>query len=382
MFIEFFAIQFILFLICVFCGYKYNKTRNKIYLGLFIFSFTLIEGLRFGRGIDYNVYYQVYVSHQNGTYENGKALIFDYLCEFLVFLNLPYQSIIIICSGILAVSAIIWLEKYPKVIFYSLPWFYLVALPTTENLFRWYTAFAFVLIGMDYLIRGKTKLYFIFSIIGIGFHTFIILPVILFYLLNKAKSIIFKPIWAIGLYIIISIAWSSDFMLNLMPMANLILSQLPAYQGYADNLSQWLNGSYHGLAGELSIFRQILNLILFSYLIVVGRKAMGQDKNILLYYNIMVIGIISYPAFRPIELADRFNQLFIFFQCIIGAYCLFYTFSNTIAKKKYLLITLFVIAILSQDLYKYLMPDNKYYTYYIWNSGKWNSFPTEYLDDY
>lgn len=31
----------------------------------------------------------------------------------------------------------------------------------------------------------------------------------------------------------------------------------------------------------------------------------------------MLLGIITYPAFAPIELFDRFNQLFLFFNALL-----------------------------------------------------------------
>ena len=85
---------------------------------------------------------------------------------------------------------------------------------------------------------------------------------------------------------------------------------------------------------------------------------------------------------RVIELADRFNQLLMFFQCIIGAYCLFYTFKDVYLRKKYLFFSIFIISILAQKTYTYLTPNNKYYTLYIWNSGNIESLPIEYLDHY
>lgn len=383
MFLEFFCIQLLLFLICTYCGYKYRKKGHKnIYFWLIVLGFTLIEGLRFGRGIDYNVYHNVFVLHQIGSYENGKAILFDSLCELLVILNLPYQSMILICSGILSFSIMSWLKHYPLVLMSSLLWFCSSYLITTENLFRWYTAFSFVLLGLHELINCNTKKYILFSSIGAGFHIMMIFPIILFYLLNKLKSNIVNPWIALLLYIVLSIVWSSDFMLKFIPFANFIITQVDSYQSYGDNLSQWLTGTYHDDVEKLSMIRQILNFIFYAYLLVVGRKIVDKNKKLLLYYNILIIGIISYPAMRVIELADRFNQLLMFFQCIIGAYCLFYTFKDVYLRKKYLFFSIFIISILAQKTYTYLTPNNKYYTLYIWNSGNIESLPIEYLDHY
>ena len=92
----------------------------------------------------------------------------------------------------------------------------------------------------------------------------------------------------------------------------------------------------------------------------------------------MLLGIISYPAFAPIELFDRFNQLFLFFQCLIGSYCIIYSIRN-FSYRKYALLSLLTIIILGQGFYKRLTPSNKYFTYYIFNAPVDGCLPIEWL---
>ena len=386
MFYTYFFLQSFLLVTCIFVGFKVKNSRiRNIYLWLFVVCFTLIEGLRFGRGIDYNVYYRVFDMHENGSYEYGQgaSFLFDWLCGLLVSCELPYQALIIICSGILGFTGVFWLRRYPSVMAISLPWFFLLVVLTAENLFRWYTAFSFLLLGLDGLFNRNVKQYFIWLVCAMGFHIMIVFPAVVFFLIYKLERPLCSSTIAIVLYIIISIVWSTDFMYSFMSIANFFLSFFEHYaEVYGNNLESWMDGSYHGLIQQ-SLIRQILNFFFYAYLIIVGRKVVKYNPKLLLYYNIMLVGIIAYPALYQIELMDRFLQLFLLFQCLIGAYCVYYTIKIPIFFRKYLLYTFFVFVCLVQKTYVYLTPSNKYFTYYIWNNDtRMECFSTDYLDEY
>lgn len=376
----YFFLQFLLLLVSIYCGVKINKNNMKnVYVLIFILTFTLIEGLRFGRGIDYNVYYYSFQTKDVFDVCKSNTILFDLLCFLLIKLGLPYQALIICSSSILAIAGTKLLIQYPKVLLLSLPWFYFQTF-SAENLFRWYTAFSFLLLGIPYLLKDKTYIYLVCCIIGVLFHIMMAIPAILFYIISKAKSSLLSPWVSILIYLFLSLVWSSSFMKNFISPINYLLSFWEHYSDvYGGNLSSWLDGSQHGLA-EFSIIRQVLDLCKNIFLIFIGYKLIQKTKykELVFYYNSMLLGIISYPAFAPIELFDRFNQLFLFFQCLIGSYGVIYSVRN-FSYRKYALLSLLTIITLGQGFYKRLTPSNKYYTYYIFNAPVDDCFPVEWL---
>lgn len=376
----YFFLQFLLLLVSIYCGVKINKNNMKnVYVLIFILTFTLIEGLRFGRGIDYNVYYYSFQTKDVFDVCKSNTILFDLLCFLLIKLGLPYQALIICSSSILAIAGTKLLIQYPKVLLLSLPWFYFQTF-SAENLFRWYTAFSFLLLGIPYLLKDKTYIYLGCCIIGVQFHIMMAIPAILFYIISKAKSSLLSPWVSILIYLFLSLVWSSSFMKNFISPINYLLSFWEHYSDvYGGNLSSWLDGSQHGLA-EFSIIRQVLDLCKNIFLIFLGYKLIQKTKykELVFYYNSMLLGIISYPAFAPIELFDRFNQLFLFFQCLIGSYGVIYSIRN-FSYRKYALLSLVTIITLGQGFYKRLTPSNKYYTYYIFNAPVDGCLPVEWL---
>lgn len=376
----YFFLQFLLLLVSIYCGVKINKNNMKnVYVLIFILTFTLIEGSRFGRGIDYNVYYYSFQTKDVFDVCKSNTILFDLLCFLLIKLGLPYQALIICSSSILAIAGTKLLIQYPKVLLLSLPWFYLETF-SAENLFRWYTAFSFLLLGIPYLLKDKTYIYLVCCIIGVQFHIMMAIPAILFYIISKAKSSLLSPWVSILIYLFLSLVWSSSFMKNFISPINYLLSFLEHYTDvYGGNLSSWLDGSQHGLA-EFSIIRQVLDLCKNVFLIFLGHKLIQKTKykELVFYYNSMLLGIITYPAFAPIELFDRFNQLFLFFQCLVGSYGVIYSVRN-FSYRKYALLSLLTIITLGQGFYKRLTPSNKYYTYYIFNAPVDGCLPVEWL---
>ena len=382
MFVRFFIIQFILLIICFFVGKNIKNRKSDFpYIFLFIVGFSVIEGLRFGRGIDYNVYYHSFKALDSGAREESSAFFYFLLCKFISYFDLPYQYVIFINSLILSVAGVLWLRRFPLVMIISLPWFYLLSF-AAENIFRWYTSFSFVLLALPFFLNRRYVPFLILSVVACGFHIMMIIPIGLFVLICLKKRILLDPIIVLVIYTGTLIIWSSEYMENFVFLANYALSYFDTYsEMYGGDMEAWLNGTQNGLI-EFSITRQVFIAILFFYLIFVGKKIVNLHPWLIPYYNIMSTGILLYPIYGQIELLNRFGQLFLFFQCIIGAYCIFYSFKNLYLRRRFLLWSLVVVFYISYSFYSRLTPKNEYFTYYIWDAEGAEYFPVEKLDSY
>lgn len=382
MFLRFFLLQSLLLAICMWCG-KRIAINKDIYRNAFIIilAFSLIEGLRWGRGIDYNIYVGVYDSFLIGDPYMTEAFLFDLLLTVMAYLNLPYQFLIIFSSFLLIICGMKWMMKYPEIMFFSVPWFYILTF-SAENLFRWYIAAGFLLVAITEFLDEKRRKALVYTIISVGFHPMMALLAILFLVLSFKKNILIVPLGALCIYIGISVVWSTDFMRMLVPFANYVLSNSEKYSShYGTDVESWLVGDVNEM-GDVSTFRIFLDFILCVFLLFKGAKIAQKKRELMLYYNIMAMGLILSPAMKSIELCDRFNQIMLIFQCIIGGYCLKDSICSKKKKGFSLVLSLFIILILGQNTFKRLTPTNKYYTYYIWDAnGKKNLSPHD-LDTY
>ena len=113
-----------------------------------------------------------------------------------------------------------------------------------------------------------------------------------------------------------------------------------------------------------------------------GKKVVIEKPQLLLFYNILCVGIILFPVMQPIELFFRINYLFMFFQILIAAYCFYFTFS----QKKRINIGLRCLGFLVLLFYinniegKFLISD-PYKTMYIWDAGNLKSLPIDLFMD-
>lgn len=378
---QFFLLQNTLLVIFIIVGFWCSKRKN-VYpiIVIAILLYTIIEGLRFGRGIDYNLYYDVYDQIENSSLETNHEVLFISLCRLLIFLGIPYQGFILLCSFILITCGVSFLKKHSEVLLYSLPLFFSVSL-LAENLIRWFLGFSFVLLALSALSEGHNIKFVIWSVLGGCFHYGLFFVIIPFFIISRIKQILLPPWIAIGLYFILAVVWSNDFMLNFSNLVNILFSTSERFSMYAMDADSWLMGANR----EQTIIPFTTHIRLFctyTYLLFVGKKVVIEKPQLLLFYNILCVGIILFPVMQPIELFFRINYLFMFFQILIAAYCFYFTFS----QKKRINIGLRCLGFLVLLFYinniegKFLISD-PYKTMYIWDAGNLKSLPIDLFMD-
>lgn len=133
------------------------------------------------------------------------------------------------------------------------------------------------------------------------------------FIISRIKQILLPPWIAIGLYFILAVVWSNDFMLNFSNLVNILFSTSERFSMYAMDADSWLTGANR----EQTIIPFTTHIRLFctyTYLLFVGKKVVIEKPQLLLFYNILCVGIILFPVMQPIELFFRINYLFMFFK--------------------------------------------------------------------
>ena len=296
--------------------------------------YTLNVGLRYGRGIDYNLYGMSYEELEVGR-EIDWDVSFLYIARFLISLGIPWQGYVLLMSCIFIFATIILLRAYKDVLPYALPLFALFSMSHVENMVRWYMGFSFVMIGLSFLLEGEkraNKRFWLFSAIACTFHIALLPLPVVFYLLQRKEKVLLTPIWVCILYFGIGFFFQTEFMMRLVELANIMGMMLGGvserFQNYGDDAEYWLTGGFAG-ADPRSAFPDKQEILFFLCIVWLGYKAIKDcDKKYIFVYNMFVIGLLTNPIALQIELVGRFNAPFMFFRAIVLACIIKHVFVN------------------------------------------------------
>ena len=287
-----------------------------------ILVYTLNEGLRFGRGIDYNtggIGYETYASYSREVYET--YIGYNFLVRILVNLGIPWQGCVMIMSFLFIVGLLYLMRSFKEVVPFALPLFALVSSGTVENLFKWYLAFSFFMIGLSYQLEQLDKLnvkYVIFSCVAILFHTAFIPVPIIFYLLTKLNKPLLPPFLSIPLFFAIAFLFQTSFMLNFVDFFNTASLLSDRLEHYTEDAEMWFTQGFHGR--ETMALPGIYDLLFFMAVVSLGYKCiklMGQKY--IFIYNLFLIGFLLKPITNQIPLFARYDEVLFFFRAIVLA---------------------------------------------------------------
>lgn len=317
--LTFFLLRILVVSITLICGFQYSKdSSKKVFLIIPILIISLNEGLRFGRGTDYNVYFFNYHNIISDYDVRSNELLFVALCKLNDMLGLPYQGLVYFMSLILIVSGAFFLKNHKNIIPFALPLFMLFTIEA-ENLMRWFTAFSFLLIGISCLEQNNIKYFVVFSVCAFLFHSGIIVVIPIFLFLHYVRKPLLKPLFSCVIYIFIYLFFKTSFMLNFVQYMN-VFSGMTQFAGYVENADEWLTGTANFVAQKLNIGIVVMDLIVIK----IGYEMLIYKPKLTYLYNLCLIGTILSPALNQIEILYRLCLLFKLFQFVIIAYAVYF----------------------------------------------------------
>lgn len=334
-----------------------------------LLAFTLNEGLRFGRGIDYNHYWDYYMDVARGweLHENIGFLLIE---KCFLFFGLPFQALVIFMSFMFIFSTLMLMKHYKGVVMYALPLWVFFSKEPVENMVRWFLAYSFILIGLSYLLSTDNKrlyYYALFSLVGSTIH-YAIFPIpLIFYLVSLREKPLLSPKIGVAIFLLIAVFYEAGMLLPLVNVFTLLL-QLPGFDkfaGYETYIDFWLTDNAIGAEKGVGILLsfQICMLIIAGYYC-----CRNSGRKYVFAYNLFLIGAFLYMIGINVELADRYMRTFYFFAAIV--------FCDIIRQCKFRLvpyhpIILLLCCILLLNSYYGAMrsPFNKYpqLSMYVWN---------------
>lgn len=288
-----------------------------------ILAFTIVEGLRFGRLIDYNVYYFRYESIGENFNSENYELLFKLIIYAFYNSGFSYPFFIAACSLFLIFSVFVLFQNYRQYLQYVLPLLPFCVVQS-ENYIRWYLAFSFVLLALYCLIQDqKRKAYLAFAC-AVFTHvgSALLLPILIFG--NRLDKLQINPSVASVLCVITTLAMSVSDMNILVGISNFLLSigignidsRIASYLSQTELL---INGEFgrSGYYAARTLSNNIRILLAFIPLIIYGKRIMRCERYGLLIYNLFVIGAILYPILSTVEIFDRYASALTFFSCIV-----------------------------------------------------------------
>lgn len=341
------TIYILLLLLMTLCMFFSGKIMQKVGNGFWkssfmaIVAFTLNEGLRFGRGVDYNTY----ATNQFLEIEQkiSDPIITDWLfvaiSRMIISLGGGWQVMVLFMSFTLIYAICFFIYHHAKdVAPWALTVFALLYSKSPENLMRWYLALSFVIIGITYYLNDsnllKNKLLFVlFSILGFLCHYGIILVPVAFLFLFIIKRIFLNPLITIGLYFVFAILFSMEFMKYFLDFVQLFsyLNDTTA-NVYLDNSDYYvIEGGIASKNGNIgfmpfSLFGVHMIGIFLGYKVIKAKK----DSVLNFCFNCYSLGFALYSIGNQNELLNRYVQCFQLFGFIVLAYALYFLFHKNI----------------------------------------------------
>ena len=341
-----------------------------------IVVYALVEGLRWGHLVDYNVYAVRYgfVDSWFTNVEHSSPM-FTIIVYALKSIGVPYSMFIVLQCGFLMFSGIFLLQDYKTYAKWILPCF-LIAFSANENFIRFFLGLSFFFIALYYLTKGNTVKYVLFSIVGCLIH-FGVIPLIVFFMfsriLNKRS---FPPIISCILFVVSTFAISISDLHIIVSVTDFLLKPFSnadyQFVTYANSMDRVIMGEGGAKLGvkTAQLSNQIKNLLTYVPVILLAPKWINRYEWGNFVYNVMIINIIISPIFTQVELMGRFTQALGIF-CALGVAV---TFSNYTKKTLIVENKCYLILFLSLFCYFYGFINSPfvrqdYEMYFIWDSN-------------
>lgn len=362
-----------------------TKTRKEYWrIALIpIIVFALVEGLRWGRLIDWNNALVEYNELNSFITEQQQSNpLYTIILYSLKCLGFSFPFFVVLQCGFLFFSALFLLQDYKQYLRWVLPCL-LIAFVNNENFIRFYFSVSFVFIAIYFYLNGSFKKYISFSVISVLVH-FAQLPFVLLFplvkFLNKKQ---FPEYICIVVYVVLLFFSNVSQMTFLVRASDYIVSVFGLESDYSlfsrlSSMDDIINGSAYGTEGRLFVrswSNMVANVLLYVPLLLLAPACLKNAKYGNLVYNLTAINLILTALLGQAELLHRFPMTFNIFVVISFASVIV----SNINKKGlfiliYMMLFLYFYAFLNAPFVR-----EDYMMYFLWDS---NGAATNYMPYY
>ena len=363
-------LHIILCVIFVFGSGKISKCNNKEYWRKcipLIVAFTLEEGLRWGRDVDWTLYYGVY-ENIGKDFDIEFEFLFQFLFKTMAIAGLPYYTFITFCSFMWIFSLCYFVRPYKKCIKFFLPICLLYFTVMVSNTFRWYLAMSFFLIALRNLLDGRKGIGVIFLICTLGTHTaaFFMSMIGVVFVYTLKKRLLLKPIVVITISLVFILLFNIDSIQNYMNFFKFFSTE--RFDNYFNNGEQWFYSETR--KGDRKNLIEYILLMVPFYIVLFSTYHLQLKKTILdgeLFYSLLTVLILLRSLTSGIELLQRMSMYYEFVFVLLASYVFVFR-NNIIGSTRFLLIIVVLFILYKGYIGYFKLYENEELMKYIWSS--------------
>lgn len=218
-----------------------NETHYWKYSSIGIIVYSLVEGLRWDRGVDYMHYYQDITGN---LYTNYSEIVYVWWTEFFKFTDLPYWTAFIFYSFLLIHGFYFLLKRFKKQAVWALPLFFIVTVASSENLIRQYLAVSMFEYALYFFLEKKYFKSVIFALLTIQTHNAVIILIagaLLVHYIHFDKTIK-NGYLLIVIYLCFYYFWDPAFLSPLTTwLSSLNVGDASSMSSYLEDASFWFS---------------------------------------------------------------------------------------------------------------------------------------------
>lgn len=342
-----------------------------------VISFSLIQGLRYGRGTDYYHYSLQFVYRDVDT--NPFFNTFNFLLESI---GINRYSCFVIYAFFFVTCGMCFLKQYRKYAKYTFPCFLIGFMYFNEYVIRQAFSFSFVFLYLTCLFKWNLKFnYFVkhkvylvllilFAFLSISIHSANIITLFVFTFLYyfvrfPIHYYVTVPIYFLCVYILPSIF---DFS-YLQPLLNFVGDYNERALDYVSNSEKWFSLKGADNIYTRNVYVQVFEFVGTSSLFFLGYKTIkNKSTNCLAMstmLNVFFIGVSIQSLFRNLEILNRIGHVLYYIGFIVLAIVLYYKPKIQRSELKFYYASLVWFL---YDYLKYVFFPNPLFIKYIWDA--------------
>ena len=211
------------------------------YASICIIVYSLVEGLRWNRGVDYPHYYQDLTGK---LFTDYSELVYVWWTDLFKFVGLPYWVGFVFYSFLFVLGFCYIMKLFRKQAVWALPLFFIITVGSSENLIRQFIAMSMFEFFLYFFWVKKYKKSIVFALLTLQTHTSVLLIVLAALTIHYMKfdRKIQSGYILVGVYLLFYYFWKPEYLAPFtMWLSSLSLGDSSNMTSYLENAEFWFS---------------------------------------------------------------------------------------------------------------------------------------------
>ena len=326
----FWGLRLVVFLSLLYSGYliSYKDKDGKSFwkfssIGIIVYS--LVEGLRWNRGVDYPHYYQDLTGK---LFTDYSEYVYVWWTELFKFTGLPYWIAFIFYSFLLIHGFCCLMKHFKKQAIWALPLFFIITVGSSENLVRQFLAVSMFEYALYFFWEKKYVKSIVFVILTMQTHNSVLLTIAfaLFVHFVHFDKKIKTGYLLVTIYLFFYYFWDPSYLTPITSwMSTLSLGDSSNMSGYLENAEFWfsdessLSERLGYVSKAASVISTTVSLVCTCLIIKYGFDLTKKDSRYRIFYWFSYLSYILYILSNngDFEIWSRLSVMFRFLVPIV-----------------------------------------------------------------